>query len=63
VWRLTGKQPLRCGMVMDVCDGKYQKCLFHDSCCMPDSESRIECLDTTLVKKEHNPLNYGTSDY
>lgn len=57
---LLAKEPLREGMLTEVCDGRFDKCAFHQSCCMPDDISRKEVLDMTFIKRPYNPLEFQT---
>jgi len=58
-WQATGVEPAREGMLTDVCDGKYAKCAFFTSCCMPEGEGRKMWLDSRLIKRAYNPMEFG----
>jgi hypothetical protein len=54
------KLPPREGRINGTCVAKYGKCEYFDVCAAPDSRAGEFILNRNFIKKQYNPLTFGT---
>jgi hypothetical protein len=58
-WRLTGKVPLRYGMLNNACENQFGRCEYFKSCAAKNQVTRMMLLERDFKQEQYNPLNHG----